>query len=132
MSKATRQAFGEALARLGEKHSDIVVLDADLSKSTKSEIFAKKFPDRFFEMGIAEANMIGTAAGLAFAGKLPFLCSFGAFTGISGSASGGGGVSPLFTTLPFCVGTAVRWSGLSENVLDFAATVGATAGAGAI
>jgi transketolase len=79
MSKATRQAFGEALAKLGEKHSDIVVLDADLAKSTKSEIFAKKFPNRFFEMGIAEANMIGTAAGLAFAGKLPFLCSFGAF-----------------------------------------------------
>ncbi len=79
MPKATRQAFGEALARLGEKHPEIVVLDADLSKSTKSEIFAKKFPDRFFEMGIAEANMIGTAAGLSFAGKLPFLCSFGCF-----------------------------------------------------
>lgn len=79
MSKATRQAFGESLARLGEQHPEIVVLDADLSKSTKSELFAKKFPDRFFEMGIQEANMIGTAAGLAFAGKLPFLCSFGAF-----------------------------------------------------
>jgi transketolase len=78
-SKATRQAFGESLARLGEQHRQIVVLDADLSKSTKSELFAKKFPDRFFEMGIAEANMIGTAAGLAFAGKLPFLCSFGCF-----------------------------------------------------
>jgi transketolase len=77
--KATRQAFGEALAKLGETHPRIVVLDADLAKSTKSEIFAKKFPERFFEMGIAEANMIGTAAGLAFAGKLPFLCSFGAF-----------------------------------------------------
>ncbi|MFL5813608.1 MAG: transketolase family protein [Bdellovibrionia bacterium] len=79
MSKATRQAFGEALAKLGEKHEDIVVLDADLAKSTKSELFAKKYPNRFFEMGIAEANMIGTAAGLAFGGKLPFLCSFGAF-----------------------------------------------------
>jgi transketolase len=79
MSKATRQAFGEALAKLGEKHQEIVVLDADLAKSTKSELFAKKFPNRFFEMGIAEANMIGTAAGLAFGGKLPFLCSFGAF-----------------------------------------------------
>lgn len=77
--KATRQAFGEALAKLGEQHSEIVVLDADLAKSTKSEIFAKKFPNRFFEMGIAEANMIGTAAGLSFSGKLPFLCSFGAF-----------------------------------------------------
>jgi transketolase len=78
-SKATRQAFGEALARLGESHKEIVVLDADLSKSTKSDLFAKKFPDRFLEMGITEANMIGTAAGLAFTGKLPFLCSFGCF-----------------------------------------------------
>lgn len=77
--KASRQAFGESLAKLGEKHSKIVVLDADLSKSTKSDLFAKKFPDRFFEMGISEANMIGVAAGLAFSGKLPFLCSFGAF-----------------------------------------------------
>ena len=79
MPKATRQAFGEALAKLGEAHPEIVVLDADLAKSTKSEIFAKKFPERFFEMGIAEANMIGTAAGLSFVGKLPFLCSFGCF-----------------------------------------------------
>ncbi|MFZ9594839.1 MAG: transketolase family protein [Bdellovibrionia bacterium] len=79
MAKSTRQAFGEALARLGELHPEIVTLDADLSKSTKSDLFAKKFPDRFFEMGIAEANMIGTAAGLSFTGKLPFLCSFGAF-----------------------------------------------------
>jgi transketolase len=77
--KATRQAFGEALAKLGEQHSEIVVLDADLAKSTKSELFAKKFPDRFFEMGIAEMNMIGTAAGLAFAGKIPFACSFACF-----------------------------------------------------
>jgi transketolase len=64
---------------LGEKHPEIVTLEADLSKSTKSEIFGKKFPERFFQMGIAEANMIGTAAGLAFTGKLPFLCSFGCF-----------------------------------------------------
>jgi transketolase len=77
--KATRQAFGEALAKLGESHPEIVALDADLAKSTKSELFAKKFPDRFFEMGIAELNMIGTAAGLAFAGKLPFACSFACF-----------------------------------------------------
>ena len=79
MAKATRQAFGEALAKLGEAHKEIVVLDADLAKSTKSEIFAKKFPERFFEMGIQEANMIGAACGMAFAGKLPFACSFGAF-----------------------------------------------------
>lgn len=79
MSKATRQAFGESLVRLGADHPEIVVMDADLAKSTKSELFAKKFPDRFFEMGIAEANMIGTAAGMAFTGKIPFICSFGCF-----------------------------------------------------
>ncbi|MEO5969985.1 MAG: transketolase C-terminal domain-containing protein [Bdellovibrionia bacterium] len=79
MAKSTRQAFGEALARLGQEFPEIVTLDADLSKSTKSELFAKKFPNRFYEMGIAEANMIGTAAGLSFMGKLPFLCSFGCF-----------------------------------------------------
>lgn len=79
MAKATRQAFGEAIAKLGETHPEIVVLDADLSKSTKTDLFAKKFPDRFFEMGIAEANMIGTAAGLSFAGKIPFAASFGCF-----------------------------------------------------
>ncbi|HZN94395.1 MAG TPA: transketolase C-terminal domain-containing protein [Myxococcales bacterium] len=78
-AKATRDAFGEALARAGEKYPEVVVLDADLAKSTKSETFAKKYPDRFFEMGIAEANMVGTAAGLALAGKVPFCCSFACF-----------------------------------------------------
>src|SRR5229473_2383283 len=78
-AKATRDAFGEALARLGERYPNLVVLDADLSKSTKSELFAKKFPSRFFEMGIAEANMIGTGTGLALAGKIPFVCSFSCF-----------------------------------------------------
>jgi transketolase len=78
-AKATRDAFGEALAKLGEKHPEVVALDADLAKSTKSELFAKKFPNRFFEMGIAEANMIGTGAGLALSGKIPFICSFACF-----------------------------------------------------
>jgi len=78
-AKATRVSFGEALEELGERNPDIVVLDADLSKSTMSIKFAKKFPDRFFEMGIAEQNMIGTAAGLALAGKIPFACSFACF-----------------------------------------------------
>ena len=77
--KATRDAFGEALVKAGEKYPEVVVLDADLAKSTKSEGFAKKFPGRFFEMGIAEANMVGTAAGLALAGKVPFCCSFACF-----------------------------------------------------
>ena len=79
MPKATRLAFGEALAKLGESHPEIVVQDADLSKSTRTDLFAKKFSDRFYEMGIAEANMIGTAAGLAFTGKIPFAASFGCF-----------------------------------------------------
>jgi transketolase len=78
-AKATRDAFGEALASLGERFPDVVAMDADLAKSTKSEIFAKKFPQRFFEFGIAEANMIGSAAGLALSGKIPFACSFACF-----------------------------------------------------
>ncbi|QQR90581.1 MAG: transketolase family protein [Myxococcales bacterium] len=78
-AKATRQAFGETLASLGASHPDIVVMDADLSKSTKSDIFAKQFPERFFEMGIAEQNMLGVAAGLASTGKHVFCCSFACF-----------------------------------------------------
>ncbi len=77
--KATRDSFGEALRDLGKEFPKIVVLDADLSVSTKSVLFAKEFPDRFFQMGIAESNMVGTAAGLSFTGLIPFCCSFGAF-----------------------------------------------------
>jgi len=74
-----RDAYGETLVDLGGKNRDIVVLDADLSKSTKTILFAKKYPERFFEMGIAEANMISTAAGLASCGKIPFASSFAVF-----------------------------------------------------
>jgi len=74
-----RDAYGETLLDLGGKHPEIVVLDADLSKSTKTILFAKKYPERFFEMGIAEANMISTAAGLASCGKTPFASSFAVF-----------------------------------------------------
>ena len=74
-----RVAYGETLVALGRKHPELVVLDADLSKSTKTIMFAKKFPDRFFEMGIAEANMVSTAAGLASCGKLPFVSTFAVF-----------------------------------------------------
>ncbi len=77
--KSTRQAFGEMLAEVGGKYPKVVVCEADLSKSTKSELFAKKFPERFFQIGIAEANMIGTGAGLALSGFVPFICSFGCF-----------------------------------------------------
>ncbi|MEI8345909.1 MAG: transketolase C-terminal domain-containing protein [Pseudomonadota bacterium] len=76
---ATRKAFGLALEVLGEKYPNVVCLDADLSKSTMSMLFAKKYPQRFFEMGIQEANMISCAAGMSFTGKVPFICSFGAF-----------------------------------------------------
>src|SRR4030043_34189 len=71
-----RNAYGEALIELGEKYKNLVVLDADLSKSTKTIMFAKKYPERFFEMGIAEANMISTAAGFASCGKIPFVSTF--------------------------------------------------------
>ncbi len=76
---ATRQSYGEALARLGEENENIVVLDADLSTATKTNIFAKKFPDRFVNVGIAEQNLIGTAAGLAAYGKVPFVSTFAVF-----------------------------------------------------
>ena len=79
MGKSSRLAFGEAIAEIGSLNKNIVVLDADLSKSTMSNIFAKKYPDRFFEMGIQEQNMIGVAAGLALSGKIPFICSFSIF-----------------------------------------------------
>ena len=76
---ATRDAYGEVLAELGAENENVVVLDADLSGSTKTSGFAKKYPERFFNMGIAEANMIGTAAGLAAAGKIPFASTFAIF-----------------------------------------------------
>jgi len=78
-AKASRLSFGEKLAELGEKRKDIVALDGDLSKSTRTDLFAAKFPERFFNMGIAEANMIGVAAGLARADLVPFAASFGCF-----------------------------------------------------
>ncbi len=76
---ATRTAYGEVLAELGEENEDIVVLDGDLSKSTRTYMFAEKFPDRFFNVGIQEANMVGLAAGLASAGMIPFVSSFACF-----------------------------------------------------
>ena len=76
---ATRQSYGEELAKLGEENKDIVVLDADLSTATKTEIFAKKFPDRFINVGIAEQNLIGIAAGLSSFGKIPYASTFAVF-----------------------------------------------------
>ena len=76
---ATRQSYGEALAKLGEKNKDIVVLDADLAAATKTELFKKEFPERFFDMGIAEQDMLGTAAGMATCGKIPYASTFAVF-----------------------------------------------------
>ncbi len=78
-STATRDAYGKTLVELGKENRDIVVLDADLSKSTKTVMFAKEFPDRFLNMGIAEQNLMGTAAGLAASGKIPFVSTFAMF-----------------------------------------------------
>ena len=76
---ATRDAYGKTLAELGKINKDIVVLDADLSASTKTSIFAKEFPERFFDMGVAEQDMISTAAGLASCGKVVFASTFAVF-----------------------------------------------------
>lgn len=76
---ATRDAYGTALAELGKRNEKVVVLDADLSGSTKTAKFAKAFPDRFFNMGISEQDMIGTAGGLSLTGKIPFASTFAIF-----------------------------------------------------
>ena len=79
MAKQLREVYGSVLAELGETNPDIVVLDADLSGSTKSKLFANAHPDRFFNMGIAESNMVSTAAGLAAVGKVPCVNTFTVF-----------------------------------------------------
>ncbi|MBI2805245.1 MAG: transketolase family protein [Planctomycetes bacterium] len=79
LGKATREAFGLALAQLGETRPDVVAVDGDVGNSTRTEIFGKKFPDRFFNVGIAEANLVGVAAGLASSGKRAWLASFATF-----------------------------------------------------
>ena len=77
--ESLREAYGDELANLGEKNKNIVVLDADLSTSTKTEIFGKKFPDRFFNMGISEQSMVSAAAGLSLSGKTVFASTFAVF-----------------------------------------------------
>src|SRR5438270_9121485 len=79
MGKSTREAFGLALAKLGEESSDVVVVDGDVHNSTRTDFFAKKFPQRFFNVGIAESNLVGVAAGMSCAGKRAWLASFAAF-----------------------------------------------------
>ena len=77
--KATRQSYGEALVELGRKNKNIVVFDADLATATKTVMFAKEFPDRFFDMGIAEQDMMSTAAGISTCGKIPYVSTFAMF-----------------------------------------------------
>lgn len=77
--KATRQSYGEALLEIGKENKKIVVLDADLAEATRTILFAKEFPDRFFDIGIAESNMMGVAAGLATCGKIPYVSTFAMF-----------------------------------------------------
>jgi transketolase len=79
LGKSTREAFGLALAKLGEDYPDIVVVDGDVHNSTRTEYFAKKFPDRFFNVGIAESDLVGVAAGMASSGKRAWLASFACF-----------------------------------------------------
>lgn len=77
--KATRDSYGEVIVELGKENKDIVVLDADLASATKTKGFKAEFPDRFFDMGIAEQDMMGTAAGLSLGGKIPFASTFAVF-----------------------------------------------------
>src|SRR5438477_7705241 len=79
MGKSVREAFGLALAKLGEQYADLVVLDGDVHNSTRTEHFAKKFPDRFFNVGIAESDLVGIASGMAASGKRAWLASFACF-----------------------------------------------------
>ena len=79
LGKATRDAYGQTLVEIGKTNPEVVVLDADLSKSTKTAEFAKVFPNRFFNVGIQEANLVGVASGLAASGKIPFISSFACF-----------------------------------------------------
>src|SRR5260370_40362978 len=79
MGKSIREALGLALAKLGDQYPDIVVLDGDVHNSTRTDFFAKKFPQRFFNVGIAESNLVGVSAGMASSGKRAWLASFAAF-----------------------------------------------------
>ena len=79
VKKSVREAFGKELVELGQKNANIVALDADLSCSTQTKLFAKEFPDRFFDMGIAEQDMLSTAAGMSTCGKIPYVSTFAVF-----------------------------------------------------
>jgi transketolase len=107
--KAVRDGFGEALVELGETNPNVVVLTADLSESTRCEQFAQKFPERFFEVGVAEQNMVAIAAGLAVSGKIPFASSYAVF-------SPGKNLETIRTTIA-CNGANVKIAGHHAGIL---------------
>lgn len=109
--KSIRDAYGETLARLGRENQDIVVLDADVASSSRSALFAKEFPQRFFNVGIAEANMAAMAAGLAAAGKIPFVNTFAAFMVLRA----GDPVRSLISYMGLNVKLAGAYAGLSDS-----------------
>ena len=107
--KPVRDGFGQALVELGEKNPDVVVLTADLSESTRVEAFAQKFPERFFEVGVAEQNMVAIAAGLAVSGKIPFASSYAVF-------SPGKNLETIRTTIA-CNGANVKLAGHHAGIM---------------
>jgi len=113
MSKkiAIRDAYGEALKELGAKNKDVVVLDADVSNSSKSSLFGAKYPDRFFNVGIAEANMVAIAAGMSTSGKIPFVNTFAAFIVLRGADP----VRSLIAYEKLNVKLAGTYAGLSDS-----------------
>lgn len=118
---AIRDAFGLALAELGEKNKDVVVLDADVSASSKSCIFGQKFPDRFFNVGIAEANMFGMAAGMAIKGKIPFANSFASFAILRGADPIRSLMAHQKLNVKICstyAGLSASYDGASHHALD--------------
>jgi transketolase len=110
-TKQIRQAYGEALVRIGEKDKRIIVLDSDVSNSTKSCLFGEKFPERFFNVGISEANMAGMAAGFATTGKIPFINTFANFMVLRA----GDPIHSLIAYTNLNVKIAGAYSGLSDS-----------------
>ncbi|MBI2587260.1 transketolase family protein, partial [Candidatus Amesbacteria bacterium] len=120
-SKPTRQGYGEGLLELGETNRNVVVLTGDLAESTRALEFAKKYPDRFFECGVAEQNMTGIAAGLAAAGKIPFISSYAVFS--PGRAWDQVRVSVCYSNLPVKIagahtGVSVGPDGATHQALE--------------
>ena len=113
MSKkiAIRDAYGEALRELGTKNKNVIVLDADVSSSSKSSLFGAQYPDRFFNVGIAEANMVAMAAGMSKSGKIPFVNTFSAFIVLRGADP----VRSLIAYEKLNVKLAGAYAGLSDS-----------------